>query len=81
MGKIFKVAHIRSLERDVANGEISYGKMVEILNQSAYNHFVVDENCNLQNVNKRYLVEASDGLNRKNCIVVALNKKEAWQTL
>lgn len=35
MKKIFKVAHIRDLQEKVDKGEISYGKMVEILNQMA----------------------------------------------
>lgn len=79
MGKIFRVAQMRELERKVANEEISYGKMCEILNRIAYAHFVVNKNCNLQNVNKRYLVEVSDGCDRKNCIVMAISKTEAWQ--
>lgn len=79
MVKIFRIAQIRDLERKVAKEEISYGKMAEILNRTAYKHFVVNKNCNLQNVNKRYLVEASDGVDRKNCIVMAVSKTEAWQ--
>ena len=79
MGKIFRIAQIRDLERKVENEEISYGKMVEILNRTAYNHFIINKNCNLQNVNKRYLVEVSDGCDRKNCIVMAISKTEAWQ--
>jgi hypothetical protein len=78
MGKIFRVSDIRDLERRVSNEEISFGKMVEILNSHAYKHFVVNKKCNLQNVNKRYLVEVSDGVVRKNCIVMAVSKKDAW---
>jgi hypothetical protein len=33
--KIFKVAEIRDLEKQVTTGEISYSRMVEILNEKA----------------------------------------------
>lgn len=37
MNKIFKVADIRKLEQQVSNGEISYSRMVEIMNEMANN--------------------------------------------
>jgi len=40
MKKIFKVAHLRDLEKQVAMGKISYSKKVEILNVMANNAFL-----------------------------------------
>jgi len=42
MKKVFKVAHIKFLERQIALGNISYAKMAEILNEIAYNHYVLN---------------------------------------
>jgi hypothetical protein len=50
MEKVFKTAHIRFLEQQIAKGNISYSKMVELLNKIAHNYYVVSKNCNLQNV-------------------------------
>ena len=37
MNKIFKVADIRKLEQQVSKGDISYSRMVEIMNEMANN--------------------------------------------
>ena len=34
--KVFKVGHLRKFEQQVHRGEISYTKMIEILNDMAY---------------------------------------------
>ena len=34
--KIFRVGHLRKFEQQIAKGEISYSKMIEILNDMAY---------------------------------------------
>ena len=39
MEKVFKVADIRDLEQKVALGEISYSRMVEMLNEKAEEHY------------------------------------------
>ena len=39
MEKVFKVADIRDLEQKVALGEISYSKMVELMNEKAEQHY------------------------------------------
>ena len=39
MEKVFKVADIRDLEQKVTLGEISYGKMVELMNEKAEQHY------------------------------------------
>ena len=39
MDKVFKVADIRDLEQKVALGEMSYSRMVEILNEKAEQHY------------------------------------------
>ena len=40
MDKVFKVADIRKFEQQVAKGEISYSRMVELMNKMAYEHYV-----------------------------------------
>lgn len=39
MEKVFKVADIRDLEQKVALGEMSYSRMVEVLNEKAEEHY------------------------------------------
>ena len=39
MEKVFKVADIRDLEQKVSLGEISYSRMVEIMNERAYEKY------------------------------------------
>jgi len=36
MKKVFKIAHIRQLERQISNGEITTGRMAEVLNEMAF---------------------------------------------
>lgn len=50
MEKVFKVADIRKFEQMVTKGDISYSRMVELMNEMAHTHYVVNKNCNLQNV-------------------------------
>lgn len=50
MEKVFKVADIRRFEQQVTKGDISYSRMVELMNEMAHTHYVVDKNCNLQSV-------------------------------
>jgi hypothetical protein len=38
--KFFKIAHMRDLENQVARAEISYSRMVEIINDMAYEFYV-----------------------------------------
>lgn len=40
--KIFKVADIRDLEKQVAVGAISYSRMVEMMNEIATNYFILN---------------------------------------
>jgi len=67
MNQVFKVADIRSLDRKYQNDEISYSRMVELMNEMAHNHYVVNNNCNLHIVIKaertlplREFIEAVD---------------------
>lgn len=56
MKKVFKVAHIRELEKQVIQDKITYGRMVEIMNEMAHEayskveklpiHGVVQSNSN-----------------------------------
>ena len=46
MEKVFKVADIRKFEQQVTKGDISYSRMVELMNEMAYTHYVVNKNCN-----------------------------------
>ncbi len=39
MKKIFKISEIRNLQRLVDRGEISYSRMIELLNQKAYDTY------------------------------------------
>lgn len=48
MEKVFKVADIRKFEQQIAKGEISYTRMVELMNEMAHTHYVVNKKCNLQ---------------------------------
>jgi plastocyanin len=57
MEKVFRVADIRKFEQQVTKGDISYSRMVELMNEMAHTHYVVNKNCNLQNVNRRYSPE------------------------
>ena len=59
MEKVFKVADIRDLEQKVALGEISYSKMVEIMNEKAEEHYSKVKKLNEPAVSK------SDGIERK----------------
>ena len=43
MEKVFKVAHIKFLERQLALGNISHAKMAEILNEIAHNYYVLSK--------------------------------------
>jgi hypothetical protein len=52
MEKVFRTADIRELDNLYDSGEISYTALVEKLNEMAHNHYVVNRNCNLQNVSK-----------------------------
>jgi len=49
--KLFIVANIRELEKQVALGEISYSRMVEIMNEMAYN-FYNQKNNNMKKAEK-----------------------------
>lgn len=37
--KFLKVAHLRDLENQVSSGEITYSKMVEVINEMAYDFY------------------------------------------
>lgn len=74
MKKVFKIADIRNLERQVANGEITYSRMVEILNEKAYYEYIVnrtdDKNkCTWKAWNEKPIeekvVEIYDELNKR----------------
>jgi CRISPR/Cas system endoribonuclease Cas6 (RAMP superfamily) len=56
MEKVFRVADIRKFEQQVTKGDISYSRMVELMNEMAHTHYVVNKNCNLQNVTNRALL-------------------------
>lgn len=38
--KFFKVAHMKELEQLLANGEITYSRMVELINELAYDYYL-----------------------------------------
>ena len=50
MEKVFKVADIRKLERQVTSGEISYSRMVEIMNEMSNCAICKVKNLHLHNV-------------------------------
>lgn len=50
--KVFKTADLRDLEQQVATGAISYGRMVEILNDMAYKKYSEVNKLNLIPVSK-----------------------------
>lgn len=53
MEKVFKVADIRKFEQQVTKGDISYSRMVELMNEMAHTHYVVNKNCNKHDVSNR----------------------------
>jgi len=40
MEKVFKIADIRKLDKQYQDGEISYTRMVELMNEMAHKHYV-----------------------------------------
>jgi len=45
MKKVFKIADIRDLDEKVSRGEISYSRMVEILNEMAEKSYLGNNLC------------------------------------
>lgn len=57
MEKVFKVADIRDLEQKVALGEMSYSRMVEVLNEKAEEHYSKVKKLNEPAVSKSEDIE------------------------
>lgn len=68
--KVFKLSDIRELNKQVSLGEISSTKMVEILNEMAYEHYI----DKAQNVLDGFTNEASGQYIKTNFIGL-LNKQ------
>jgi hypothetical protein len=76
MEKILNTAALRALEKQVALGEISYGKMVEIINEKAFIQL-----CNgIEKANNRW-VSVNDELPKQNQRVIFYSKKYDLQAI
>lgn len=74
MKKIFKVADIKSLEKQVALGEISYSRMIEVLNEMANDS--LNESSNTLNTYKATVV-ANNSCYVETVLVIAENEEQA----
>jgi len=55
MKKVFKVAHIRDLEKQVIQEQISYSRMVEIMNEMAHKAYTKVEKLPIHSVSNSLL--------------------------
>ena len=79
MEKVFKVADIRDLEQKVALGEISYSKMVELMNEKAEQHYSKVKKLNEPAVSgSAYIAKLNDG---EEICVIAKNIADAFDKL
>ena len=85
MGKVFKVADIRDLEQKVALGEMSYSRMVEVLNEKAEEHYSKVKKLNTPVVSNNEALEFCDGVAFANYIEekwkeyrTFTNNEDAW---
>jgi hypothetical protein len=65
MKKVFKVAHIRDLEKQVIKGQITYSRMVEIMNEMAHEAYIKVEKLPIHGVVhllKRAVFERRNGI-------------------
>ena len=65
MDKVFKIADIKDLDMQVASGEITYGRMVEILNEKAYWHYSKVKKLNIPAVIKSVCIAPKGECDRK----------------